>query len=570
MATQPQTSDAATSPWLHAYPNGIDWTFDETPGTLTDLLDAAVRRFGPRPALDFLGRRWTYAELGALVDRAASGFAEMGAGPGTRIGLCLPNSPYFVIAFFAALKAGATVVNFNPLYVEAELAAQAADSGTSIMVAIDLDPIFPRVLGLLGRGTVKRVVACRFHRALRPLKAVAFRVANRRMLASVPRNDDRVVTFDHLVAAAPISSPPVVGPEDLAVLQYTGGTTGTPKGVMLTHANLVANCRQVQRWFPESRPGEERMLAVLPLFHVFAMTTAMNAGLAWGAELVLLPRFAPPQLFAALRRRRPTLFPGVPTLFKAILDHGATKDDLASVRACISGGAPLPLAVKSAFETASGCVLVEGYGLTEAGPVCFCNPVNGENRAGTIGLPLPGVRAEIRAFDDPARRVPIGERGELVVRGPNIMRGYWQRPADTEAVTTPDGWLRTGDVGIMDADGYVTLVDRIKDLIICSGYNVYPRTVEEALYAHPDIAAATVLGMPDSYRGESVAAFVQLRSGAMLTKATLEEFLRERLSPVEMPRLIEIRAELPRTAVGKLSRKELRDELLRQPPIARP
>lgn len=575
MATQPQTpaeqgGHAATAPWLRSYPDGIDWAFNEPPGTLTALLDAAVRRFGPRPALDFLGRRWSYAELGALVDRAAAGFRGLGAGPGTRIGLCLPNSPFFVIAFFAALKAGATVVNFNPLYVEAELAAQAADSGTTIMVAIDLQPIFGRVLGLLGQGTVKRVVACRFHRALNPLKGMVFRVSKRRMLAAVPRNDDRVVSFDSLTAAPPMVGPPAVSPEDLAVLQYTGGTTGTPKGVMLTHANLAANCRQVQRWFPESRPGEERMLAVLPLFHVFALTTVMNAGLAWGAEIVLLPRFAPPQLLGALRRRRPTLFPGVPTLFKAILDNGATVDDLSSVRACISGGAPLPLPVKQEFEAAAGCVLVEGYGLTEASPVCFCNPVHGENRAGTIGLPLPGVRAEIRSLDDPAQPVPLGARGELVLRGPNVMRGYWQRPDDTAAVMTPDGWLRTGDVGIMDADGYVTLVDRIKDLIICSGYNVYPRMVEEALYAHPDIAAATVLGMPDSYRGESVAAFVQPRAGAKLTEAALDEFLRARLSPVEMPRLIEIRAELPRTAVGKLSRKELRDELMNRPPAARP
>ncbi len=570
MTTQHQTSDAATAPWLHGYPAGIDWVFNEEPGTLTAMLDVAVARFGPRPAMDFLGRRWSYAELGALVDRTAAGFARMGARPGSRIGLCLPNSPYFVVAFFAALKAGATVVNFNPLCVETELAAQAADSGTTIMVAIDLEPIFGRVLGLLGRGTVKQVVACRFHRALRPLKAMAFRIANRRMLATVPRDDDRVVTFDSLIAGPPIAFPPPVAPEDLAVLQYTGGTTGTPKGVMLTHANLTANCRQVQRWFPESRPGEERMLAVLPLFHVFALTTAMNAGLAWGAELVLLPRFAPPQLFAALRRRRPTLFPGVPTLFKAILDHGATRDDLASVRACISGGAPLPLEVKRAFEAASGCTLVEGYGLTEASPVCFCNPVRGENRAGTIGLPLPGVEAQIRSLDDPGRPAPLGERGELVLRGPNVMRGYWQRPADTAAIMTPDGWLRTGDVGIMDADGYVTLVDRIKDLIICSGYNVYPRAVEEALYAHRDIVAATVLGMPDSYRGESVAAFVQLRPGATLTEAELHAFLEDRLSPVEMPRLIEIRAELPKTAIGKLSRKELRDELLRRSPVTRP
>jgi len=564
MATQPQAGNPAAAPWLRSYPDGVDWQFNEPPGTLTAMLDAAVRRFGPRPAMDFLGRRWTYAELGALVDRAAAGFRGMGAGPGTKIGLCLPNSPFFVIAFFAALKAGATVVNFNPLCVEAELAAQAKDSGTTIMVAIDLNPIFGRVMGLLARGVVNRVVACRFHRALRPLKAMAFRVAKWRLLAAVPRNDDRVVSFDSLCAAPPVAAPPPVVPDDLAVLQYTGGTTGTPKGVMLTHANLVANCRQVQRWFVDSRPGEERLLAVLPLFHVFALTTAMTAGLSWGAEIVLLPRFAPALLLAALRRRRPTLFPGVPTLFKAILDHGATAGDLASVRACISGGAPLPLEIKAAFEKTSGCVLVEGYGLTEASPVCFCNPVHGENRSGTIGLPLPGVQAQIRSLNDPALPVPPGERGELVLRGPNVMRGYWQRPADTAAVTTPDGWLRTGDVGIMDADGYVTLVDRIKDLIICSGYNVYPRTVEEALYAHPDIAAATVLGMPDSYRGESVAAFVQPRPGATLTEAALDAFLRERLSPVEMPRLIEIRAELPRTAVGKLSRTELRDELRRR------
>ena len=565
MATEVPSGLSAARPWLSAYPEGVDWAFDEAPGTLSAILDEAVRRFGAKPALDFLGRRWSYAELGALVDRAAAGFRRMGAGPDTRIGLCLPNSPFFVIAYFGALKAGATVVNFNPLYVESELVAQAKDSGTSIMVAIDLQPIFGRVLGLLGQGVVKQVVACRFHRALRPMKAMAFRMARRRMLATVPRNDDRVIGFDGLVADLPNGDLPAVSPQDLAVLQYTGGTTGTPKGVELTHANLTANLRQVQRWFTTCRPGEERVLAVLPLFHVFAMTTAMNAPLSWGAEIVLLPRYEPAQLLAALRRRRPTLFPGVPTLFKAILDRGAQPADLASVRACISGGAPLPMEVKRAFERASGSVLVEGYGLTEASPVCFCNPVAGENRAGTIGLPLPGIEAEIRALDDPGRALPLGERGELVLRGPNVMRGYWRRPAETQAVTTPDGWLRTGDVGVMDPEGYVTLVDRIKDLIITSGYNVYPRTVEEALYAHPDVAAATVLGMPDSYRGECVAAFVEPRPGAALTEPELRAFLHEKLSPIEMPRLIEIRAELPRTAVGKLSRKELREELTRRP-----
>ena len=559
---QPQPRIAEEAPWLRTYPSGIQWAFNEPPGTLGALLDDAVSRFGPRPALDFLGRRWTYTELGSLVDRVAAGFARMGAGPGTRIGLCLPNTPFFVIAFFAALKAGATVVNYNPLYVEAEMAAQAEDSGTTIMLAIDIEPIFGRVMGLLRRRVVKRVVACRFHRALRPLKAVAFRVAKRRVLATVPRDDDRVVDFDSLIALPPSGERPPVTPDDIAVLQYTGGTTGKPKGVVLTHANLAANCRQVQLWFPQCRLGEERMLAVLPLFHVFAMTTVMNAGLAWGAELLLVPRFEPTQLLAALRRRRPTLFPGVPTLFKAILDHGATGRELASVQACISGGAPLPVEIKRAFERASGCVLVEGYGLSEASPVCFCNPVSGDNREGTIGMPLPGVEADIRSLDEPRCSVPLGERGELVVRGPNVMKEYWRRPDETREVLTPDGWLRTGDVGIMDADGYVTLVDRIKDLIICSGFNVYPRNVEEALYAHSDVAAATVLGYPDAYRGESVAAFVEVRPGSALTPSALHEFLLERLSPIEMPRLIEIRPELPRTAVGKLSRKELRSELL--------
>jgi long-chain acyl-CoA synthetase len=308
------------------------------------------------------------------------------------------------------------------------------------------------------------------------------------------------------------------------------------------------------------------VLAVLPLFHVFAMTSAMTAGLGWGAEIVLLPRFDIAQLLAALRRRRPTVFPGVPTLFKAILDHGTKPQDLASVRVCLSGGAPLPMEIKRAFEAAAGCTLVEGYGLTEASPVCFCNPIEPAtqigNRAGTIGLPLPGIDASIRALDDPARALPTGERGELCLRGPNIMRGYWQRPDDTAAVTTPDGWLRTGDVGVMDDDGYVTLVDRIRDLIICSCYNVYPRTIEEAIYRHPEVVAVTVLGVPDDYRGESAAAFVQARPGARLTETELRQFLRDKLSPIEMPVLIELRAELPRTAVGKLSRKELREEML--------
>jgi long-chain acyl-CoA synthetase len=558
---------APTYPWLRSYPPGIAWDAVPEPGTLPAMFEGAVARFADRPCLDFLGRRWRYAELGEAVARVAEGFRRLGIGPGSHVGLCLPNSPYYLMAFYGALRAGATVVNFNPLHVAEELAAQARDADVTLMVAPDLDPILPRVLGLLGEGPVRRVVVCRFAAALPMLKGLAFRLLRRRAIARVPAGDPRVLRWEGLAAAPPIEAPPTVRPGDVAVLQYTGGTTGTPKAAMLTHANLTANLAQVQAWSPGNIPGQERVLAVLPFFHVFALTSVLNAGIGWGAELVLLPRFEPAQLLATIRRTRPTLFFGVPTLFKAVLDHcakpgGAKPEDLASVKLCISGGAPLPLEVKRAFEAASGCVLVEGYGLTEASPVCLCNPVEGENRPGSIGLPLPGVRVEIRALDGSGAVLPPGEPGELCVAGPNIMAGYWRRPEETAAVLGEDGFLRTGDVGIMDADGYVTLVDRIKDLILCSGYNVYPRTIEEVLYRHPDVVAATVVGAPDPYRGEHPVAFVELRPGSTTDADALREFLRDKLSAIERPRRIEIRARLPRTAIGKLSKKELKAELL--------
>ena len=305
-------------------------------------------------------------------------------------------------------------------------------------------------------------------------------------------------------------------------------------------------------------------LAVLPFFHIYALTAVMATGIARGGTLVALPRFDFEAVMAAIRRCRPTMVPGVPTLFKALLDNGATKEDLASLRTCVSGGAPLPMQVKEDFEALSGCSLTEGYGLTEASPVCLSNPPGEGNRPGTIGLPVPGTRAEIRSLEDPARALPVGEKGELCIAGPQVMKGYWNRPDETAAVLGADGFLRTGDVGIMDADGYVTLVDRIKDLVLVSGFNVYPRVVEEALYRHPDVAAATVVGMPDEYRGEAPAAFVEPKPGASLSADALREFLKDKLSPIEMPRLIEVRAALPRSTVGKLTKTELRAEVLQR------
>ena len=551
----------AAHPWLRAYPAGVAWDMPLPPATLPALFEAAVAEHAARPCLDLLGRRWRYAEVGVQVLRAAEGLRRLGVMKGTRVGLCLPNTPFYVVAYFAALRLGAVVVNFNPLYTQAEMAAQAADAGAEVMVTVDLDPILPRVLALLGNGSVRQVVVCHFPDALPWLKGLAFRLVQGKRIVKLPPGDARVVPWRKLLAAPPMAGPSAAEPGDLAVLQYTGGTTGTPKAAMLSHANLTANLHQVHAWAPVYRPGQERVMAVLPFFHVFALTTVLNAGLTHGAELVLLPRFDIASLMAALRRARPTVFHGVPTLFKAVLDAGATPADLASVKLCISGGAPLPLEVKREFDAASGCNLVEGYGLTEASPVAFCNPVEGGNRAGTIGLPLPGVTAEIRDPENPERPMPAGERGELCLAGPNIMQGYWQRPEETARSFTPDGLLRTGDIGVMDADGYVTLVDRLKDLIICSGYNVYPRIIEEALYQHHDVVAATVVGMKDAYRGESPAAFVQLKPGATADAAALQAHLKARLNPIELPKLLEIRAELPRTAVGKLSKKELKAEL---------
>jgi long-chain acyl-CoA synthetase len=537
----------------------------EQAGTLTEMFEAAARRYAGRPCLEFLGRSWNYAQVAALVARAGAGLQALGVARGDRVGLCLPNSLHYVVSYFAILRAGAVVVNFNPLSAEVELATQAHDSGVGVMITTDLAPVLGRMLALQDTRAISFVVACPFAAGLPLLKRIGFALTKRAMVSPIPTNRPGLWHWRALVEAAPAVAV-AVKPDDLAVLQYTGGTTGAPTGVMLSHANLTTNAAQVRAWFPDSRPGQERVLAVLPLFHVFAMTVAMNAAIGWGAEIVLQPRFEFAMLLAALRRRRPSIIPGVPTLYKAILDKGATAADLASVRVCISGGAPLPHEIQSQFEAAAGCRLVEGYGLTEASPVCFCNPVKSGGRDGTIGLPLPGVEAQIRAIAPPHALQPHGTSGELWVRGPNVMQGYWHRPEETAATLMPDGWLRTGDVGIMDADGYVELIDRIKDLILCSGFNVYPRATEEALYRHHDVVGAIAVGMPDPYRGESVAAFVQLTPGSAATPETLRAFLDDKLSPIEMPRHIEIRATLPLTAIGKLSRKELRAELLATSP----
>ncbi len=532
-----------------------------TTGPLTDLLDLSVAAHGPLPAMNFLGRRWTYSQLGELVTRTAAGLQRLGVTKGTRVGLCLPNTPYSVIFYFAILKAGGTVVNFSPLYVERELSHQIRDSGTTIMVVPDLKVIHAKVAAIAADTGLATVIVCPFAGILSPLKGLLFTLFKRKDHAVYDPADGRHVTFKALLADAPSLRPVTVDPErDIAVLQYTGGTTGVPKGAMLSHSNLAANARQVIDHVHCLDEGNERVMGVLPLFHVFAMTTVMNIPIAIGAEIILVPRFQLADVLKTVASTRATMFPGVPTIYNAINNAPETaQHDLSSLKLCISGGAPLPMEVRHRFEGLTGCKLVEGYGLSETSPVLTANPPLGEIRDGSVGLAVPGTKLEIRSLDDPRQVLGVGEKGEVCARGPQVMSGYWNKPEETANVFV-DGAFRTGDVGYLDPDGYLFLVDRIKDVILCGGYNVYPRVIEEALYLHPAVAEAVVIAVPDPYRGQAPKAFVTLKVGVPATPEDLRTFLTTQVSKVEMPKAIEIRDQLPRTMVGKLSKKELVEE----------
>jgi long-chain acyl-CoA synthetase len=534
-----------------------DWCGGDSDQPVFACLDMAVARFGDRPCIDFLGRRYSYAEIGALTDRAAEGFRRLGVGPGVRVGLCLPNTPYAVICYYAVLKAGGTVVNYNPLYVERELAALVEVSGTEIMVTLDLRVLYPKVAALLDETRLSRVVVCPMRGALPWFKGLLFALFRRKDLVTPP-DDERHIPFARLVDNDGLGEPPAIAPrDDVAVLQFTGGTTGTPKAAMLTHANLMANTWQVRCWVAGIEEVRERLMGVLPLSHVFGMTLVMNLGISSGSELVLVPRFDVDELLQTLYRRRVTIMMGVPTIFTAINASAALDEyDLSSLKYCVSGGAPLPESVKRRFDEQTGGRLVEGYGLTECSPVVAVNPFDGRDKTESVGPPLPDTVIEIRDPEGARNPLPQGETGEVCVIGPQVMAGYWERPEET-AATIIDGRLHTGDVGYLDEDGYLFLVDRIKDLILCSGYNVYPSAVEDAIGMHDAVYATAVIGVPDDYRGETPKAFVQLQDGLDLTENDLKAFLKDKLSPIEMPEFIEFRDALPTTPVGKISKKAL-------------
>jgi long-chain acyl-CoA synthetase len=529
-----------------------------------DLLDEAVEAYSARSCTYFMGKRLSFAEIGELSDRAAKGLREIGVGEGVKVGLLLPNTPTFVIFYYGVLKAGGTVVNFNPLYSLDEIEFQARDSGAKIMVTLDLAVTFDKVEALIKRGVLDKAVVASFPALLPSLKSVGFKLTQRAKLAdaSASATKDKIVFERDVLANDGRYDRPDITPETIAVLQYTGGTTGTPKGAMLTHANLSANVAQVSAW--QNRPAAEndRILGIIPLFHVFAMTTVMNFGINKGIEMILLPKFELIETLKLIGKLRPTLMPGVPTLFNAILHHPHIANfDLTSLQYCISGGAALPVELKRRFEALCGCSVVEGYGLSETSPVATCNPVQAR-REGSIGLPLPGTEISIRSLDDPHVSMPRGETGEICIAGPQVMTGYWRKPQDTEA-SFVGRFFRTGDVGYMDEDGFIFIVDRIKDMINASGFKVYPRRIEDALYEHSAVAEVIVVGIPDEYRGEAPKAFVKLKEGKEATAQELLQFLRGKLSKIELPAEIEFRDQLPKTMVGKLSKKELRAEAKR-------
>jgi long-chain acyl-CoA synthetase len=545
-------------PWEKSYPAGVDWDVSITAKPAYELLDETAAAYPENVCMNFRGKHYRYRETADLVRRAAKGFRALGVRKGIKVGLMLPNSPYAVICFYAVLRAGGTVVNINPLYSERDIERQIDDSRLCVLVTLNLKGLYQKIERRLQLdGRLETVVVCSLGGALRFGEKILFDLMKRSEVAKIP-DDDRHLTFERLVDNDGDFEPAVIDPaNDIAVYQYTGGTTGHPKAACLTHGNLVANALQVARWATEVRPGQEKVLAVLPLFHAFGMTAVMNMGIAIGAELILLPQFKPAEVLEVIDRDRPSAFVGVPTMYSALnANPDIEKYDLTSLDFCVSGGAPLSAEIQRRFEELTGCTLVEGYGLSEAGPVVTVNPLRGGGRKGSAGLPLPGTVVEIVSLDEPDRVLPPGERGEVCVTGPQVMAGYANRAKDNLDIFK-GGRLHTGDVGYLDDDGYLFIIDRTTDLILSGGFNVYPRLVEEVIHLHPAVEEVSVCGVPDQHRGEIVKAFVKIRDGGAVTSDELTEFLSDKLAPFQMPRQIEFRDSLPKTLIGKISKKDL-------------
>jgi long-chain acyl-CoA synthetase len=542
-------------PWLEHYDPGVPASIDYPSVPLHHFMEESARRNPSRTATVFFDSELSYGELDALANQIAHALLAMGVSKGDQVALLLPNTPQFVASFYGVLKAGAIVVACNPLYTAKELAYQISDAGATTIIT--LSKMYPTVQQVVPQTQLQNVIVTNIKEYMPLLLRTAFKFLRE-------KKDGHRVTlasdhhwFQDWISDKPTTAPDVdVGPDDVALYQYTGGTTGVSKGAIATHRALVADSLQINAWLPSMEYGAETYLGVIPFFHVYGMVACMSSAIQQAGRVILLPQFNVDDVLKAIEKYKPTLFPGVPPMYVAINTHPEIgKYDLRSIQACISGAAPLPVEVKKKFEELTGGKLCEGYGLSEAPTATHCNPINGVNKPGSIGLPFPDVECKIEDLQT-GEALPPREKGELCIRGPQLMDGYLNQPDET-AEALRDGWLHTGDVAHMDEEGYFFIVDRKKDVIISGGYNVYPRNVEEVLYQHPAVKEVAVAGVPHRYYGEMVKAYVVLADNATATEDELIQFCREQLAPYKVPKEIEFRSELPKTLVGKVLRRVL-------------
>lgn len=548
-------------PWLEQYPDEIQKTLNYGTLPLQNYLKEAATERPEKSAIHFMGKEITYYELYQSALKLANYLKKLGVEKGDRVAIMLPNTPQSVIGYYGVLFAGGVVVQTNPLYMEREVEYQMKDSGAKVIITLDI--LFPRVSSVKNNTDLEHIIVTAIKDYLPFPKNLIYPYMQKKqygLVVNVNHEGSTHLFKQILQESNAIEIPLKINvEEDLALLQYTGGTTGFPKGVMLTHRNLIANTAMCKAWMYKCKKGQESILGVLPFFHVYGMTTVLVLSVMDGHRMILLPKFDPTTTLKTIHKQRPTLFPGAPTIYIALLNHkDITKYDLSSIDSCMSGSAPLPVEVQEQFEKVTNGKLVEGYGLTETSPVTHANFLWGQRVRGSIGVPYPDTDAAILSMEtgDP---LPPNEMGEIVIKGPQVMKGYWNRPEETESAFK-DGWFLTGDLGYMDEKGYFYIVDRKKDMIIAGGYNIYPREVEEVLYEHEDVQEAVVAGIPDPYRGETVKAYVVLKEGMSVTEEELNEFARKHLAAYKVPRLYEFRSELPKTAVGKILRRALVDE----------
>ncbi len=578
-------------PFEKSYPQGVVWDADIAPKTMVELFDDSMRKHAKRTCVTFMGKSYTYKDIGKMVDAFAANLQARGIKAGDKVGVCMPNNPLYIVAYYGALKAGATVVNFNPLYADDEMAHLIKDSGTRMMVTLNLPQIQPRIESMLGKTPLEAVISGDFADLLPSSKARMLRTINgtvataqkwlgkkasgvtawrdkKGIPALCATSGARVIPFKKMLDSSAVLRRPYLTPNNTAVLQYTGGTTGIPKAAMLSHGNLAANLRQAGVWFNAGRNGDEqqRVLSVLPFFHVFSLTVQMNLSLHMGDELVLMqpsPKLDPAAVLKTMQDHQINIFAGVPDLYKKLNETLANQSyDLSSLTTCVSGAAPLPAQTWTTWKKTTGVEIVEGYGLSETAPLVAANPLKGKKKINSIGVPVPLTEIKIANLEFPDQSVPIRVEGEICLRGPQIMQGYHNRPDETALVMDKDGYFHTGDVGYIDEDGYIFIVDRIKDMVIVNGFKAFPRHVEEAIMKHDSVVEVIVMGVPDEEKGEAVKAFIVLKPGHTVSAEQMNAFLKDKLAHYEQPKAknIEFRNDLPKTMIGKPDRKALKAE----------